>query len=429
MHPNDLRESSVGRGNRTAAIRSLNRRTRSSVSTKNYWDELPNRVREGRVVPILSNAMLGDRIFELLVQRFEERISIDGSETTADESDPDVESGKEPTMEEIRAEEWAQYLGYPLPEMNCLHRVATYNHINSNDSGSAKRRYLRFTKKMLLQWACSENHDIASQITDENVSDLEAEHLLKWLEQDEQDIDSGAIERKLEQALNTTTFSQFALQLGLLPFQNSSQDGLLSLTSLSDLPIYITTSPHNFVEDALERAGRTKYRTQICFWNDTPPNVKDEHRFDRDFTPTAEEPVVYHLFGHEDYPETMVLSDDDYIDYIVRISKADTPAGQTIPLYLSRALASNTLLLLGYRLHDWDFRTLFRGLIHVIQRKDTQFNLAIQLKPGPEHGVTQVESATQYLEKYFAPTEFNVEWTDTDAFIQKLRQRWSEMRQ
>ena len=85
-----------------------------------------------------------------------------------------------------------------------------------------------------------------------------------------------------------------------------------------DLPIYLTTSYHNFIEVALKRAGKEP-RTEICRWHkglESIPSVFD----DEDYEPTKDEPLVYHLHGSDLHPESLVLSEDNYLEFLVAIS-------------------------------------------------------------------------------------------------------------
>jgi hypothetical protein len=52
-----------------------------------------------------------------------------------------------------------------------------------------------------------------------------------------------------------------------------------------------------------------------------------------------------------------VLTEDDYLDFLVKVSWDNT----VIPPRIAEALTDSSLLLLGYHLQDWDFRVMFRG--------------------------------------------------------------------
>jgi hypothetical protein len=63
-------------------------------------------------------------------------------------------------------------------------------------------------------------------------------------------------------------------------------------------------------------------KQEICRWN---PDLVDAYTsvFDKaeGFEPTIQSPVVFHLHGYADDPSTMVLSEDDYLDFLVELAR------------------------------------------------------------------------------------------------------------
>ncbi len=174
--------------------------------------------------------------------------------------------------------------------------------------------------------------------------------------------------------------------------------------------------------------GRTP-RAQICFWSGEPVEFADDrHRVDPDFVPSAEEPLVYHLYGLETYPESLVLSEDDYLDFLARIVRDTSQKNPIVPRYLRKALTQSSLLLLGYRLQDWDFRVLFRGVLSTTPGSLRKFSVALQLAPEEQHAIVSAAEAKEYLEKYFGSSNFNVEWGSSTRFVQKLWEAWNQWR-
>ena len=353
------------------------------VAAVDYWNELMKRLGTGNVIPIISNSLRCDHIFDMSSEQEQRPIA---------EKDNHGEHSVEPldTLDELLAQMWAQDLGYPFPDRKSLARVSQYHLFEKCQAipQRAKEEYLAFLKKTLL--------------------DLVVKH---------HDPDAG---ERVD--VEKHTFSHIVRELDMPPFRNKSEDSLRLLARLQKLKIYVTTSYYDFMEYALRAEGRSP-RTQICFWTGPGVNLEDSHRPDRNYWPTPEEPVVLHLFGHEKYPSTMVLTEDDYVDFLIRVSQPVDPEDAILPLYLTQALASSTLLLLGYRLQEWDFRILFRGIIHrQLQDKPPDLRLAIQLRPGPEDGVTDeyIQKAQAYLESYFDTSKFTVVWDDPDEFVKKL---------
>ena len=89
-----------------------------------------------------------------------------------------------------------------------------------------------------------------------------------------------------------------------------------------------------------------------------------------------------------------------------------------------RTLSGWSLLLLGYHLRDWEFRTLFRFISRIRNINDTDTpSIAIQFKPSL--GRKENEAGLKYLEKYLSKGKFMVEWNSTEEFINELWEAWN----
>jgi hypothetical protein len=306
--------------------------------------------------------------------------------------------------------------------------------------------------------------------------------------------------------LSTQKLSSITRKLGLSANGTSSESPLSILANLN-IPIYLTTSYFNFMELALQQAGKQP-QTEICLWNDQVQNrpQPDDHNvmrkvrqlisqffddnelrdlcFDLDiqyenlpgdnklgkvrellqyvtrhqklpdlmetlkrlrselpwpslssylhkithdntatsvwtsifrqnstYSPKKDNPLIYHLFGLETHPSSMVFTENNYLDYLVRISQQK----KLIPPVVAQTLVDSSLLLLGYRIHDWDFRTLFRGLISDRRNSRREISIAIQLE-SDEYS----KEAQAYLESYFGGLEFKVYWGSAQSFLSEL---------
>ncbi|MBN2389859.1 MAG: SIR2 family protein [Anaerolineae bacterium] len=393
-------------GRRAARLR--RQRNREDVQDS-FWQDFVLRIKNGEVIPIISNSVRNDRIFDI---DYDYNVGISQEKI-------DLHAAVLNIQEEL-AEEWAAEIKYPLPDKQHLARVAVYNRIISLDDAQAKRRYLNFLKTYLL--------DLAEE--DEMMQDLVP---------------------GLRAELGTLSFSDIAFQLDYPRFTDAYEDPLRLLAQLP-LPIYITTSHHDFLERALHAEKKTP-RTQICFLFGEPMNIMPEHRADPDFIPTPQSPLVYHLHGFEQYPESLIISEDDYLNFLVRVlDERREVNAPLIPLLLSEALSSSSIILLGYRLHDWDFRVVFRGLIKTkpgslrkyslaiqldpVERRLAMANLddffaaalAAQLDPDEQSELPDDHAMREYLKEYFKPEKFIVEWGTTCGFIRKMCNKWDEWR-
>lgn len=195
---------------------------------------------------------------------------------------------------------------------------------------------------------------------------------------------------------------------------------------LANLPIriYITTNFDNMMADALKEAGKAP-EVVICPWRDGL--MLDESVYDREpgYIPSKERPLVYHLFGHLSLPDSMVLTEDDYFEFMIGFTANKKRTPQVIPPAVLRAFTDSALLVLGFHLDDWAFRAMFRTVM--IQqgggRRARYSHVGVQLEP--EDGRNQNPTrARKYLEKYFGQAEINLYWGKSSDFLSELARQW-----
>jgi hypothetical protein len=179
------------------------------------------------------------------------------------------------------------------------------------------------------------------------------------------------------------------------------------------IPIYVTTNYDDFMLQALRRAGKSPHR-EICRWNEFLQDEPSVFDADGGFTPTAAEPVVYHLHGALDRPESIVLTEDDYLDFLVSVSRRH----DVLPPQIQSALASTSLLFLGYKLADSNFRVLHRGLVATSPPGLRRLSVAVQLPP------VDSDTARAYLGRYFNAMSVIVYWGDASEFAHTLQEKW-----
>ena len=183
--------------------------------------------------------------------------------------------------------------------------------------------------------------------------------------------------------------------------------------ALADLPlsVFITTNYDDFMFKALQANGKDP-RREICRWNASPTLADIPRVLDPGFVPTVASPVVFHLHGHVDVPDSLVLTEDDYLDFLVAVSRDDG----LLPHQIQRALAGASLLFVGYRLADWDFRVLHRGLVIAGEQSLRRLSINVQLPPDDQ-------ASRDYLEKYFDAMKVHLYWGKASEFASELRER------
>src|SRR5215469_8222801 len=196
-----------------------------------------------------------------------------------------------------------------------------------------------------------------------------------------------------------------------------------------NLPIYVTTNYDNFMFDALKVRNRDKApKRETCSWSVSVENILNIKRIKpvlgSSYKPSADKPLVYHLHGYLEVPETMVLTESDYLDFMIRLQEKEDPI---LPPQITIAVTTNALLFIGYSLADWNFRVLFRSLFGSLSSM-TNLIVAVQLRPKE---VKNEDDAIKYLGKYFASVlgkstnlKVRVYWGEATDFAIELRKHW-----
>jgi hypothetical protein len=355
-----------------------------------FWPNICKWISAGKVVPVISGSLIYDLVFSELARQ-------------------DGDGGENCTQSKMNAQNalsmiWASRVPYPLPDSTEMARVAQYVRSKSRSVADCKQSYLDFLKTFLLEYAAQIKGD-------------------------------PALSMELMTSMDEFSFTELAIQeLELVKLGPGCSDPVSVLASLP-LPVYITTSFHNVLEHALIAFGKEPI-SQVCFWSGPPPMV-DEYTHVAQLTANPKTPLVYHLYGMERFPLTMVLGEDDYLDFLIRVTADQGKPDSILPSYLVNTLKLNLLLMLGYRLYDWDFRTLFRGIISSRDRQDMTFtNTIIQLSLNDQYQLAHddqvresVNQVQEYLQDYFNPLAFEIRWNNPSEFLDTLQNEWKNRRQ
>jgi len=325
----------------------------------------------GRIVPVISNSFRIEEVF-----RNEKKIT-DQIAKSSQYDDEDF------SIDEQLTKIWAKNINYPMADSHNLARVAQYHQVEHDGSDVAKEQYLEFLNSYLL--------------------DINA---------DEQGYED--VVRELRKEAGVRPFSEIVRMLDYPRFSDGTEDPLSLLAKLP-FPIYITTSYHDFLERALV-AENKEPRTQVIFWEEGREyDDATDHYPDPTFVPTPQNPAVYHIFGLENYPGSLVLSEDDYLRFLVSVVTDTDTQKPIVPPKLRQTLASSHLLLLGYHLRDWEFRVLFRFILNFRKGENARQGIFIQVKPEKSD-----QHLIEYLQHYFKRQKFEIEWKSTEDFVQKL---------
>ncbi|MBV7339226.1 SIR2 family protein [Chloroflexi bacterium TSY] len=334
------------------------RRRRRRTTKVGWWPTIVERIKSGKVVPVISNVVSNDLVL-----------------------------GGHAAL----VEAYAKYTEYPHADMLNLPYLAQYDSITDeaiHDEWELKDDYIYFVKDRLRNIATA--------------NDLVEQKLKKKLE---------VVKEKLEEM----SFSKICKELGYPRFKRGREDLFLALANC-DLPIYLTTSYHGFLEVALRRAQK-KPRIEVCRWHEGLTSIPSV--FSEDYEPSVKEPLVYYLHGYDQYPQSLVLREDDYLKFLAAVRENVGRGTDAIPRRIRQALTESSLLLLGYDLRSWDFRVLFWGLIEPRPTFSRHTSAYVQLTP--------TGTDRNYVEKYLKKAaNVDVYCGDIFQFCQQLHSSLEE---
>jgi hypothetical protein len=280
---------------------------------------------------------------------------------------------------------YAKAIGYPLQDRGELHKMAKYRSLNKG---------------------------YKDQILKTEYLDIVATYLSELAES------SGTPRNKIDEAITQAAglkVSDFARLLGFPRLGGGGTNPLEILANLP-LPIFITTTPYTFIEEALRNAQKTP-ETEFCRWHSGLDNIASVFAsFGNapDYQPTDKRPLVYHLYGLDQYEDSLVLTEDDYLDFLMAVSQGRGKDVDPVHSVVKFALESKALLLMGFSLSSWSFRALYRGLIKPMPGVCRYPGYCcLQLVPS-EHEKRYYESYLHQQERFD-----KVYWKDIETFCRE----------
>lgn len=148
------------------------------------------------------------------------------------------------------------------------------------------------------------------------------------------------------------------------------------LIMLAKLPftIIVTTNYDHLLESALRGQGK---EPDIFLYN---PDSK-EPTPDAKSDPTPQRPLVFKMHGDIDKGSSIVITDEDYITFVQRMS--DKEAMHPVPQTVRYRMKQWPTLFVGYSLRDYNLRLLFRTLRWRIDPADVPPAFSVDQHPDP----------------------------------------------
>jgi hypothetical protein len=196
-----------------------------------------------------------------------------------------------------------------------------------------------------------------------------------------------------------------------------------------DLPIYITTNYDDLLLHALQNKRKTP-KPLLCPWH---KSLYEQAGETYNYVPSPENPAIYYLHGSAHEPSSIVITEDDYLDFIMWVTQhwKEQADVSHVSSHVKSALAKNSLLFIGYSQKDWTFRVLMRTI------RETGVNLgarhvAVQLSPlNADATEVDQEKVSDYLTKYFSRGRDNpvtLYWGTAHDFLKDFQARLAEIK-
>jgi hypothetical protein len=197
-------------------------------------------------------------------------------------------------------------------------------------------------------------------------------------------------------------------------------------TLLARIPfaIYLTASPDPLLPQALAAAGR-KPEVGLFPWQEDIESRQSVFAKEPGYIPDQNRPLVYYFFGRYREPSSLVLTEDDYFDYLISMGLN----WKLFPEAVSRRL-NESLLFLGFHIDDWSFRALFRSIIRKAggSRRGGFAHVAVQIDPV-ESRHQDLKKARHYFRDFLGKEDVTLYWGSAEDFARELGEQWQQWQQ
>lgn len=181
---------------------------------------------------------------------------------------------------------------------------------------------------------------------------------------------------------------------------------------LASLPfsLILTTCQDDLMTRALKDAGKEPIVERYNLRGDK----RDNPEFPLTGSPRA--PLVYHLFGDAGEPASLVLSENDLLDFLVAIVAERPPLPNSLVRGLKRV--GQSFLFVGFGIKHWYLRVLLKVLVRTLELHRTGSAIATE----PLRGLTELDREQTIL-FYQRGTRVELEDADTAEFLGELNRR------
>ncbi|MBG0830314.1 SIR2 family protein [Planomonospora sp. ID67723] len=189
------------------------------------------------------------------------------------------------------------------------------------------------------------------------------------------------------------------------------------------VPVYLTTNYDDFIFKSLKAVGKQP-NTALCPWNEGMEYDEELFGSEAGWNPHRDAPLVYHLHGSLQDPKSMVLAEDDYLEFLTSLAaEGGRTAPRMLPPAILAALTQRPLLFIGYSLQDWTFRVMFGALLRAVPGINRRRNVSVQLVPTPDITRAEMQEMQRQIARYYEQWRISIFWGTAAEFCAELRRR------
>lgn len=154
-------------------------------------------------------------------------------------------------------------------------------------------------------------------------------------------------------------------------FERKPSPALAALAELN-FPLVVTTNYDQLFERALRRIDKQP-SVGIYKAHEEPATDHPD--------PTPDRPFVFKMHGDIATPDSIVITDEDYIQFVLRMS--DKERYHPVPMTFRFRFQSWPTLFIGYSLLDYNLRLLFKTLRWKMDRAEPPETYSVDVSPDP----------------------------------------------
>lgn len=223
---------------------------------------------------------------------------------------------------------------------------------------------------------------------------------------------------KERERMQSLSLSQVIARIAERHFDGDPDEPHRILASLP-LSTYLTTNYDSFLYEALRWKGRNP-RREICSWREPVPDLPADYKDSLVGKPDS--PLVLHLYGHDERTSSMVLTEDQHLDFLRMVSRDR----ERLTDKLRQKLTQSMLLFVGYDVRRLDCRVLLWGVIASLRHLYAERDRIAILQIEPETDPQRAHELKVYVQECCRGLEIKVFEGKSREFLKALRYRWEE---